>query len=269
MTVGSAVDELDLSRPNWLMDGRQRRPNGLNLASARCLQQPQTVAYLLLRPLIALPLVIEPQARPLIRIHRLELGHLEFAVGGWLRYEQRPIGPANSKVRVSLGRCGRLDGVGFNFVLRRILSATGKRHRERKGGEGQKLCSKRGQRAQTSGARSHATRCTVTRGRPTRDRHAHVSQFKARQVGRVCRAALIATPTSCSNRRLAPWPNAVIMDEEFEFHFNNYDESNVNRPCAEWPDGDNPLGAGSAAGALFKRFRINRTWACPANDMPE
>jgi hypothetical protein len=31
------------------------------------------------------------------------------------------------------------------------------------------------------------------------------------------------------------------MDEEFEFHFNIYDESNVNRPRAEWPHGDNAM----------------------------
>jgi hypothetical protein len=31
------------------------------------------------------------------------------------------------------------------------------------------------------------------------------------------------------------------MDEKFEFHFNNYNESNVNRPCAQWPDGDNAM----------------------------
>jgi hypothetical protein len=31
------------------------------------------------------------------------------------------------------------------------------------------------------------------------------------------------------------------MDEEFEFHFKNYDESKVNRPCAEWPHGDNAM----------------------------
>jgi hypothetical protein len=31
------------------------------------------------------------------------------------------------------------------------------------------------------------------------------------------------------------------MDEEFEFHFKNYDESNVNRPCTEWPHGDNSI----------------------------
>ncbi len=221
MTIRSSRDELGLSRRNWLPDRRQRGPNRLNLASARCLQQPQTVADLLLRPLVALALVIEPQARPLIRIHRLELGAPELAVGGRLRYQQRPVGPVNSKVGVSLGRGGRLDGVGFNFVLRRMLSATGKRHRERQGGEAQKPRSKRGQCAQAPGARSHATRCTLTRGRSTRDRHAHVSRSKTRQVGRVRHAA--------------------SMDEEFEFHFNIYDESNVNRPRAEWPHGDNAM----------------------------
>jgi hypothetical protein len=126
-------------------------------------------------------------------------------------------------------------------VLRRMLSATGKRHRERQGGEAQKPRSKRGQCAQAPGARSHATRCTLTRGRSTRDRHAHVSRSKTRQVGRVRHAAPIATPTSRGNRRPAPWPYAASMDEEFEFHFNIYDESNVNRPRAEWPHGDNAM----------------------------
>jgi hypothetical protein len=31
------------------------------------------------------------------------------------------------------------------------------------------------------------------------------------------------------------------MDEEFEFHFNIYDESNVNRRRAERPHGDNAM----------------------------
>jgi hypothetical protein len=31
------------------------------------------------------------------------------------------------------------------------------------------------------------------------------------------------------------------MDEEFEFHFNIYNESNVNRPYAERPHGDNAM----------------------------
>jgi hypothetical protein len=44
-----------------------------------------------------------------------------------------------------------------------------------------------------------------------------------------------------ATRRPAPWPNAAIMDEEFEFHFNIYDESNVNRPRAERPHGDNAM----------------------------
>jgi hypothetical protein len=205
MTIRASL-ELGLSRRNWLPDRRQRWPNGLNLASARCLQQPQTVADRLLRPLVALPLVIEFQARPLIRIHRLQLGAPELAVGGRLRHQQRPVGPANSKVGVSLGRCGRLDGVGFNVLLGRMLSATGKRHRERQGGEAQKLWSKRGQCAQAS-ARSHATRCTVTRGRSTRDRHAHVSQSKTRP-----RPSCSADRNTNFARQQAPGPMAERGD---------------------------------------------------------
>src|SRR3979411_2060226 len=110
-----------------LPDSRQRLPSGLNLASARCLPQPETGAYHLLRICIALPLVVELQARPLIRIHGLEVGSPELAVGRWLRYQQRPVGPTNSQFGVSMGQCGSVGGVGLIFTRSRILGATGNR----------------------------------------------------------------------------------------------------------------------------------------------
>ena len=104
-------------------------PNGLDLASTRCLQQPQTVADRLLCLLVALPLVIELQACPLIRIHGLEVvGSPELAIGHWLRREQRTVGPANSRFRLSMDRC-RCGNVGggswLGFTLSRIGGATG------------------------------------------------------------------------------------------------------------------------------------------------
>jgi hypothetical protein len=146
-----------------------------NLAFARCLQQPQTVAYGLLRLLVALPLVVELQPRPLIRIHGLEVDPPELAVGRRLRYEQRPVGPANPDLRVSLhggggggsgGRCGGLDGICLNFSLSRILGATGSRHRARQGGERQKL---------TCRLRRSKFEETVGTGRSSRGRHGHGS----------------------------------------------------------------------------------------------
>jgi hypothetical protein len=66
------------------------------------------------------------------------------------------------------------------------------------------------------------------------------------------------------------------MDEEFEFHFNIYDESNVNRPRAEWPHGDNAIckwvdgrRSRKAGSAQFSRIRISRAWACLATNMLE
>ena len=115
-------------------------PGGLNLAPARCLQQPQTVAYHLLRGLVALPLVVELQARPLIRIHGLQIGCLQLAVGRWLRCEQRALGPVNSQLRVYFGRRGSRCGGGFclDFTLSGMVGATGDRHCARYGAERQK-----------------------------------------------------------------------------------------------------------------------------------
>jgi hypothetical protein len=86
--------------------------------------------------LVALPLEIELQARPLIRIHGLEVGSLKLAVGRGLWSEQRPVGPANSQFWLSLGRCVSVEGVCLKFALSRILGATTNRHRTRYGGEG-------------------------------------------------------------------------------------------------------------------------------------
>ena len=94
----------------------------LNLASAGYLQRLQTVADRLLRFLVTLPLVIELQARPLIQIHGLEVvGSPERAIGLWLRREQRPVGPANSQSRVSMGNGGNMDcGSCLGFALNRV-----------------------------------------------------------------------------------------------------------------------------------------------------
>src|SRR5229473_5869045 len=158
-------------------------PNGLNLASARCLQLPQTLAGDLLCTLIALPLVIEFQAREFVRVHGVAVGSAKLAVGRWLRYQQRAGGPVNSHFRVSTGGRGSGNGICLDLTLGRIAGATGNRHRARYDEERQKPSGARGQRSQSSGA--------------------HVFQFKTRHVDRLFRAALIAMRTLRSTRA---WP---------------------------------------------------------------
>src|SRR5438477_465531 len=89
--------------PLFLADGGERMSNGLDLASARCLQQPQALARDLLRALIALPLVIEFEPRPFGLIDGLAVGSPELAVRRRLRYQQCPSGPVNSPFRAFTG----------------------------------------------------------------------------------------------------------------------------------------------------------------------
>ena len=71
--------------------------NALDLACARCLQLAQAVSDRRFGILIAFPLELGFQAIPLIRIHRLEIGILELAVGSRLSREQRRVGPVNAQ----------------------------------------------------------------------------------------------------------------------------------------------------------------------------
>ena len=59
--------------------------NRLDFASGGRLQQGEAVACGFLRVQIALPLVLNLQAAPFIRIDGLEVGSLELAIGGGLR----------------------------------------------------------------------------------------------------------------------------------------------------------------------------------------
>jgi hypothetical protein len=81
--------------------------NALDLACAGCLQLAEAVSDRLFGILIAFPLELGFQATPLIRIHRLEIGVRELAVGSRLGREQRGIGPANAQF--SGWRCFGVD----------------------------------------------------------------------------------------------------------------------------------------------------------------
>jgi len=163
----------------------QRTRNRLNLAFARHLQLPQTRAGDLLRTLVALPLVIELQARKFVGVHGVAVSP-KLAVGRGLRYQQRAGRPTNSQFRISLGgrgggRSGRSgSGLCLDLTRARIPGATGNRHRARYDE----------QRHKPSGARGRA-------------QGAHVFQLKTRHVDRLFGAALIAMRTL---RSTLAWP---------------------------------------------------------------
>ena len=68
-----------------LLSRRPSLPNRLDFACAGRLQQDEALARSLLRVLVALPLILDLQAGPFIRIDGLEVGSLELAIGGGLR----------------------------------------------------------------------------------------------------------------------------------------------------------------------------------------
>src|SRR5437879_8137219 len=68
-------------------------PNRLDFACAGRLQQGEAFARGLLRIQVALSFVLDLQAGPFVRIHGLEVGSLELAIGGRLRRQQRRVRP--------------------------------------------------------------------------------------------------------------------------------------------------------------------------------
>lgn len=111
-------------------------PNGLNFAHARLLEHAQTVARNLLGILEALPLVINLQAGPFIRVHNTDIGSLEVTIRRRLWCEQRRVGSVDSQFSIStwfsvlMGTGGSAGGsclgLGLNrieFTLRRIACA--------------------------------------------------------------------------------------------------------------------------------------------------
>src|SRR5277367_6836492 len=100
--------------------------SGLDLAHARRLQQAQALARNLLGILVALPLVVDFQAGPFIRVHRSNVGSLELAVGRRLWREQRRVGPVDERFSIPtgfgvlMGPHGSADGSCFDLLLNRI-----------------------------------------------------------------------------------------------------------------------------------------------------
>jgi hypothetical protein len=121
---------------------------GLNLARARRLKQEEAVARNLLGILVALPLVVDFQAGPFIRVHGTNVGSLVLAVGRRLWCEQRRVGSVDSQFSistwfsVSMGTDVSYSDLMPNrsgFTVSRIARASGDRHRAEDDREGQKL----------------------------------------------------------------------------------------------------------------------------------
>src|ERR1700756_1206278 len=105
----------------------------------RGLQLAQAVARRLLGILITLPLELGLQASPCVRVHRLDVGSPELAVGCRLRFEERRIGPTNAGFGMSScfgvddtrtrwdanRRCRDFALSRFEVVLSRIACAPG------------------------------------------------------------------------------------------------------------------------------------------------
>jgi hypothetical protein len=121
---------------------------GLDLARARRLEQEEAVARNLLGILVALPLVIDFQAGPFIRVHGTNVGSLVLAVGRRLWCEQRRVGSVDSQFSistwfsVSMGTdvsCPDLMPKRSGFTVSRIARASGDCHRAEDDRESQKL----------------------------------------------------------------------------------------------------------------------------------
>jgi len=117
--------------------------SALDFAGRGPLQLAQALSRCLFGFLITLPLVLDFQASPFIRVHGLDVGPLEFAVGRRLRSKQRRIGPAypqlgmlrrfgaHASMRMQANRsCSGLPLSETAFTRRRIARASGQLQRE-------------------------------------------------------------------------------------------------------------------------------------------
>ena len=122
--------------------------NGVNLACARRLEQAEAVACNLFGILIALPLVVDFQTGPFIRVHSIDVCSLELAVRCRLCCQQRRVRPVDSQFSistrfgVSMGADRRGPDLMLNrikFTVNGIARAPGDRQREKNDRDGQKL----------------------------------------------------------------------------------------------------------------------------------
>jgi hypothetical protein len=120
----------------------------LNLARARRLEQAEAVARNLLGILVALPLVIDFQTGPFIRVHSTNVGPLVLAVGRRLWCEHRRVGSVDTQFSISTWfsvsmdtdvSCPDLMPNRSGFMVSRIARAPGDCHRAEDDRDGHKL----------------------------------------------------------------------------------------------------------------------------------
>lgn len=145
-------DVRPVARLCGLLSNRSSFPNRFDFACAGRLQQGKALAGGCLRIPVALSFVLDLQAGPFVRIHGLEVGSFEFAIGGGLRRQQRRVRPPDFWFGISIwfgistGAHGSVDGRRFafaqgrtDFTLRRIARASGKKDRAKNDADGQKF----------------------------------------------------------------------------------------------------------------------------------
>ena len=208
--------------------------NALDLACAGCLQLAEAVSDRLFGILIAFPLELGFQALPLIRIHRLEIGVRERALGSRLGRKQHGIGPANTQFsrwrcfgadpgtpRQANGGCpdhavSRFEiAVNVEVTASRIARAPGQSERQDKDGDGQqsygrRFWSQRQQAAQPQ-LRFRQVATIICTMRRTRDRHVDHSDSRRGRLRR-----LFATKSRAES--------GAILDGKFESQSNEHNE---------------------------------------------
>jgi len=80
----TGADARPVARLRGLLSSRFSLPDRFDFACAGRLQQGEALARGLLRIQVALSFVLDLQAGPFVRIHGLEVGSLELAIGGRL-----------------------------------------------------------------------------------------------------------------------------------------------------------------------------------------
>jgi hypothetical protein len=225
----SAISDCFMSRRRVDTSLSNRPRNALDFACAGCLQLAEAVSSRLFGILIAFPLELGFQALPLIRVHSLEIGVRELAVGSRLSRKQRGIGPANAQF--GRWRCFGVDSwtrrqanrgcpdhavsrlevaMNVEVTASRIARASGQSQREGNGADGRQSRRQRQQAAQPQLRFCHFATiiCTMRR---TRDRHVDHSDSRR---GRL--RPLLATKSRAESR--------AILDGKFESQSNEHNE---------------------------------------------
>lgn len=202
--------------------------NALDFAGAGGLQLAQAVSSRLLGVLIALPLELGFQASPFIRVHRLDIGSLEFAVGRRLGRKQCRVGPVDAKfgglLRVGVHTDARRQANrvcpdfprrtfeivvnGCEITASRIARTPSERERQENNRDGRQFCRQRQQAIQPQ-LRLRQFAAIICTMRRMRDRHADHSDFARLPFATKSRAEAMRSWTGNLNLSLTTTMNEV------------------------------------------------------------